>query len=130
MKISLQDAIAAKKSCEKFLSKNFSAKTSFRLVKLKKELEILNQSFLEAKDKCLEKYGEKDENGKLVINTDNNGLSFSPIPAKNQGIFTKELIEILEEEIEVSDTFFNIEDFGEELVSGEDLLGLLPFIKD
>lgn len=128
IKIKLQAALDAKSSCDNLSKLSFSAKTSFKLVKLKKELEIISQSFDEIKKATIKKYAEKDDRNEVKVSYLEDGQSFITIAPEYRTKCTEEINEALEQEIEISDIYFDLEDFGEEKISAEDLLGIEPFI--
>lgn len=129
IKLTVEQALDAYTSCNELIKKSFSAKTAIRLIRLQKELEIPYQAFNKAKDDTIIKYSIKDENGETKVENLEDGRSFVLIGLENREICAKELNEALAQEIEVSDIYFNEEDFGDEKISAEYLIGLLPFIK-
>lgn len=130
MKITLQKAIEGYISCNNLIKKSFSAKTAIKLLRLQRELENFYNSFNEVKDSTILKYAIKDENGEPKIETLEEGKTFVPVAPENRDKCTKELNEALEEEVDISDITFKTEDFGEDLIVVEELIGLLPFIAE
>lgn len=129
IKLTVEQALNAYASCNELIKRSFSAKTAIKLIRLQKELETLCQTFYKVKDETIIKYSMKDENGEAKVENLEDGRSFVPIALENREICTKELNEALAQEIEVSNICFNEEDFGDEKISAEYLIGLLPFIK-
>lgn len=130
IKIKTQEALKAKQSCEKLLKKSFCAKTAFKLLQFQKELSEIESNFNQIKDETVVKYSTKDEKNNPIYETLENGQTFLSVAPENRFICTKEISELLSQEVEVTEIFFNIEEFGENLITGEDLEGLLPFIKE
>lgn len=128
MKIKIQEALEAKKSCENLLKKSFRAKIAFKLLQLQKALSVIEQDFNQAKDETIKKYANKDEDGNPITETLENGKTFVSVLPEYRIECTKEIAEILTQEVEIAEIYFNIEDFGESLIIGEELSGLLPFI--
>ena len=130
IKITIQEALDANASCDTLIKKTFPAKTSFNLVRLKKELATIEKTFFETRDATINKYAIKNEKGENDVQTLEDGQAFLSVAPEDRENFTKELLEVLKQEIELPEIYFNIEDFGTELVVAEDLIGLLPFINE
>ena len=130
IKITVQQALEASISCNELIKKSFPAKLGFKLIRLKKELESIEQSFNETKNSTIIKYAEKDKNGDPKKEIIEEGKTFMPIAVENREKCTKELTEALNEEIEISNITFSSEEFGDENILTEALLGLLPFISE
>lgn len=128
IKITVQEALNASISCNELIKKSFPAKLGFKIIRLKKELELIEQSFNETKNSTIIKYAEKDENGEPKREVQEDGKTFLPIALENREKCTKELTEALNEEVEVSQITFNSEEFGNEDILTEILIGLFPFI--
>lgn len=128
IKITVQEALDASISCNELIKKSFPAKLGFKIIRLKKELELIEQSFNETKNSTIIKYAEKDENGQPKREIQEDGKTFLSIALENREKCTKELTEALNEEVEVSQITFNSEEFGNEDILTEILIGLFPFI--
>lgn len=130
MKIQIQDALNAKQSCDKLLKNSFKAKVIFKLLQLQKELNEIEKNFNETRDGTVKKYAAKDDNGEPIVETLEDGKTFVSVLPEYRIECTKEIAEILTQEVEIAEIYFNVEDFGESLIVGEELSGLLPFILD
>ena len=130
IKIKIQEALEAKLSCEKLIKNSFKAKTAFKLLQLQKELNNAEQNFNQVREDTIKKYALKDEKGEPVIEDLGDGKSFISVDPQYRVDCTKEITEILIQEIEIAEIQFSIEDFGENLIIAEDLSGLMPFIKE
>ena len=130
IKIKIQDGLEAKQSCEKLLKKTFKAKTSFKLLQLQKELLSVEENFNQIKEETIKKYATKDDNGEPITETLEDGRSFISVDPEKRLACTAEIAEALTQEIEIKEINFNLEDFGDETITGEDLLGIFPFINE
>ena len=130
IKIKIQDGLEAKQSCEKLLKKTFKAKTSFKLLQLQKELLSVEENFNQIKEETIKKYATKDDDGNPVTETLEDGRSFISVDPEKRLACTAEIAEALTQEIEIKEIKFNLEDFGDEAITGEDLLGIFPFINE
>ena len=126
--ISIQKALDAKQACQRLLQKSFPPKTVFKLVTLNDILSKVEQTFLETRRLTILKYGKKDDNGDIITEQLENGQSYIPIEPEYQQICTKEISEALIEEVEIPAIEININEFGDEILAGNDLLGLYPFL--
>lgn len=130
IKIKIQDGLEAKQSCENLLKKPLKAKTSFKLLQLKKELETVEENFNQIKEETVRKYSIKDDNGNPITETLEDGRSLISVEPKKRLECTAEIMEALSQEIEIKEIKFNIEEFGDEAITGEELTGIFIFINE
>lgn len=130
MKIQIQEALNAKQTCDKLLKKSFKAKTSFKLLQLQKELVSVEENFNQIKEETIRKYAIKDDDGNPVTETLEDGRSFISVDPEKRIICTTEITEALIQEIEIKEIKFNLDDFGDEAIAGEDLVGIFSFINE
>ena len=130
IKIKIQEGLEAKKSCENLLKKNFKAKTSFKLLQLQKELILLEENFNQIKEETIKKYAIVDEENNPITEILEDGRSFICVDPEKRLECTLELTEALTQEVEIKEINFNLEEFGDELISGEEMFGIFPFISE
>lgn len=130
IKIKIQEGLEAKKSCENLLKKNFKAKTSFKLLQLQKELILLEENFSQIKEKTIKKYAMVDEENNPITETLEDGRSFICVDPEKRLDCTMEIADALSQEVEIKEINFNLEEFGDELISGEEMFGIFPFISE
>ena len=130
IKITVEEALVANASCNNFLNKSFPIKTSFKLAQLKKELSLIEDSFFEARELAIKRYSKKDSDGEVVVEELENGEKFIPLEPEQRDKCAKELKEVLMQTVEIPEIYFSITNFGEDNISAEEIMGLLPFIKD
>ena len=126
--ISIQKAIDARLCCQNLLQKSFPAKTLFKLISLNEALTPIEQNFMESRRLTILKYAERDENGEVITEQLENGQSYVPIEKDKQEICTREITETLMQEVEVPEIEININEFGDEILAGNELMGLYPFL--
>lgn len=123
IKIKLGELPKVVESLVSLHKRDFKAKTSYRIARLSKkifnEFEILNVERM----KLIEKYGLKDENGKLI--TTDGHYQFEDLKA-----FEKEIKELFESEIQLDIEPLSIDDFGDTEVSPSELMGLEKLLKE
>lgn len=130
MILTMQEIIDANQICNILLKDNFPVRTSFKLIRLKKELTSAEENFNEIRNMIINKYSEKDENGELVTKVLENGQTIIPIQKEFREICTKEITEALKIEQDISDIFFDLEEFENITISPDDLLKIYQFIKE
>lgn len=130
MQITIEEALNAYGACNNLLKRTFPAKVSFKLARLMKELSLVEQTFNEIKNLTIKKYATRDENGEIITETLEDGKTFIPLPLSSREACAQEINDALLEKTEISEIYFNIEDFGTEMLLVEDLAGLLPFIEE
>jgi hypothetical protein len=120
----LKQLIESVPSIQELIKEPLPVKTSFKLStfisKMNPEIEAFDKV---KKDKIIEYKGErqKDENGR-EINT-------FKIPDENVEKFSKEIKELLEQEVDIDVPDINIEDLGDIKIKPEFLMGLNWLIK-
>ena len=130
IKIKIQDALDAKQSCEALLKNSFKARTSFKLLQLQKELDVVVLDFNKSKEETIKKYAIKDENGEPITEKTKDGKTFVSVDPEKRLECTSEIIEALSQEVEIKEIKFNIEEFGDEAITGEELTGIFIFIEE
>ena len=72
IKIKLNDVVNATETLNKIMQQSFKGSLAFKIARLARELDKEMQTFNTERQKIIQKYGEKDENGELKI--DEKGL--------------------------------------------------------
>lgn len=101
------------------------AKFGFALAMNAKKLGELAEQFEASRQTLIDKYAEKDADGNRVI-TDTDGQQ--SVKLTDTDAFTKEIMSLAEQDVEVSLIKVNIEDFGSENVDPSLVVALLPMI--
>lgn len=116
------DRLGSGKVIKTLLGKEFTCKTSYWLARIFNEIENLSKIFVEEKQKIVDKYAKKDDNGEIIQNNDN--ITILDITA-----FQKDLKELLEIELDLQkkQIVFDIE--KEPRCTIEEMLILLPLIE-
>lgn len=94
---------------QKLSKTQLKAKTAWQVSKVLKLAEEEMQTFNDTRMEVLKKYAEKDENGELITDENNN---CKIIPEKISE-FNDELTELLDNEIELNVNKINIDDLGD-----------------
>ena len=96
MTITLQEIIQASSAFEVINKEFFTGAISFQIVKLIKQLDKEIANFESVRDKMIEKYAARDENGNIQMDNDN-----IIIDSNNVNIYNKEISELLNIPIEI-----------------------------
>ena len=106
IKLKISDLLNSTEALQKLAGKELKAKLAWQVGHVLKLAEKEIQDFNETRMNLIKKYGEKDENGELVTDENNN------CKINNEFIndFSNELNELIESEIEINANKIKIED--------------------
>jgi len=121
LKIKLGDLNIILDSLNKLIDKEVNIKTSYKLSKLFKQLINEYNHFDENRIKLLNKYAEKDNNGEVKVNKENNSVFILDV---NKGKFNKEFSELVSIEVEFVFEKVRLDDLGDTIISPRDLFNL------
>lgn len=127
MKILSKDINFAIMSYNQINNEKFSVKTAYKFAKLFKKLTEEKEILDELIKNIFNEYGKKDENGELVQNEKGSILFDS---AQKQTECMNKLNDLAETEIEIEDFYFSLDEIGDIKASIDDIVGLIPFIKE
>lgn len=98
IKIKLSDVVNATETFNKIMQQSFKGSLAFKIARLARELDKEMQTFNAERQKIIQKYGNKDENGELIID-ENGNIKFdnSDLVEINQ-----EFNSLLETELEIN----------------------------
>jgi len=103
-------------------------KTTYKLSKLSNLVDKETSFYQEEFKKIIEEYGQKDDDGNLVLTEDKNSVKILPDKDKEA---QKKIQDLMNLDVEIETAIeFNIEDFGNIELSLDSLLPMMPFIKE
>lgn len=111
----------------KVKSQKLPFKTSYRITLLAQEIEKHINFYQEQFRSLLQEYGKKDEKGNLCPTEDGNGILLDE--ATMQEAYNK-LTELQNLDVELPNTKFTLEDFGNIELTPEEIQVILPFIEE
>ena len=121
IKVKLNDIVNATETFNKIIRQPFKGSLAFKIARLARELDKEMQTFNTERQKIIQKYGEKDENGELVV--DEKGLvNFDKTNLKE---INEEFDSLLNTELEINadklpmDSIDNFEITPQEIISIE-----------
>lgn len=126
IKVKILDLLNSVEILRKLSQQDFKAKTAWQIVRLLKAAENEIQGFSEARMNLITKYAEKDENGAL-IKDDNDNVKLVP---ETMEAFSAEVNELLESEIEINANKLSIEQLENADFTPSEMAMLEPFIEE
>ena len=109
----------------KLKSQKLPFKTSYRLTLLSQEVQKHIDFYQEKFRELLMEYGKKDEEGNPVPSEDGQGVL---LKEETVGEAYEKLAELRELDVELPDTKFSVDDFGNIELSPEEMVVIMPFI--
>ena len=125
IRVKIADIINGTEVLRKLAQADFKAKTAWQIARLLKAAEAEVQGFQETRNSLVNKYGEKNENGELVVDEKNN-YKFEP---ENLEAFVNEFNDLVESEVEINANKLKIEQVEEADFTPSDMVALEPFIE-
>ena len=125
IKVKIADIINGTEVLRKLAQADFKAKTAWQIARLLKSTEAEIQGFQEARNTLVNKYGEKNENGDLVVDESNN-YKFAP---ENLEAFVNEFNDLVESEVEINATKLKIEQLESADFTPSEMVLLEPFVE-
>ena len=98
IKIKLNDVVNATETFTKIMQQSFKGSLAFKIARLARELDKEMQTFNEERQKIIQKYGNKDENGELIVD-ENGNVKFDNA---NIAEINQEFSSLLETELEIN----------------------------
>jgi len=122
MKLKLTTLLEGVEALKVLTSLPLRARTSFRLAKLTKSLDSHLEIFQESRKEVIEKYQSEE--------TDDNGNTKMVIPADNIEEYSKEITELISEEVEIDVPEITLDDLGNIEIEAKHLSVLDWLIKE
>ena len=111
---------------EKVKSQKLPFKTSYRVALLANEAQKHINFYQESFRNLLMEYSKKDEEGNPVPTEDGQGVL---LKEETMGEAYEKLAELRELDVELPDTKFSVDDFGNIELSPEEMVIIMPFIE-
>lgn len=124
--VKILDLLNSVEILRKLSQQDFKAKTAWQVARLLKAAEGEIQSFGDTRMNLIMKYAEKDENGEL-IKDENDNVKLIP---ENVATFTTELNDLLETEVEINANKLTLEQLDDADFTPSEIAMLEPFVAD
>ncbi len=126
IKVKLNTLLDSLSILKELANKELKGRTAFQLGKLIKKVDEEYSLFNETREKLLNKYAAKDENGSYKIG-ENNEYTFEN---NNYQLFMEEISSIINTEIEIEASPIKLEDIGELQLTPAQMVMLESFIEE
>ena len=126
IRVSLNDILNSTETFSQIMQQSFKGSIAFKVARLARELNKEMETFNAERQKLLEQYCEKDENGELKVLENGN---VQVIPEKLQE-FNQEFTNLLETEVEINADKLPMSCMDEFEVSPQQMLNLEVFFED
>ena len=123
--LKMNDLLNATETLQKLSQKELKAKLALQISRILKEGEREIQNFNEVRTNLINKYGEKDSEGQLVTDENDN----CKIPNDQVDNFSKELNELVNMDIEINANKVKLDDLENIDFTPADMFALEPFIE-
>lgn len=126
IKIILNDVVNATGTFNKIMQQSFKGSLAFKIARLARELDKEMQTFNEERQKIIQKYAKKDENGELI--TDENGnVTFDTDKVQE---VNEEFNSLLGTELEVNADKLPMECMDSFELTPQEMLGIEMFFEE
>ena len=125
MKLKMSDVIKLNKLYDKIKTLSLSISTTYKFSKLFASIQEEANFYGAQWNQLIQEYGQKDENGQYILSDNNEQVQ---IATENVPIVKQKLGELLNLEVDVPDTSFNLDELESVNLSVEEFSYLLPFI--
>lgn len=126
IRVSLNNILNSTETFSQIMQQSFKGSIAFKVARLARELNKEMETFNAERQKLLERYCEKDENGELKVLENGN---VQVIPEKLQE-FNQEFTNLLETEVEINADKLPMSCMDEFEVSPQQMLDLEVFFED
>lgn len=125
MQVQLRNIVESIDVLSKLAQKPMKAKLAYNVGRMLKQVENEMNSFNTTRMDLIKKYGEKDENGELIVYDDNNYR----VSQESVQEFNDEFNELIASTIELNANKINFEDLEELDFTPQEMVLLEPFIE-
>ena len=126
IKIKLNDVVNATDAFNNIMQQSIKGSSAFKVARLARELDKEMETFNSERQKIIQKYGKKDENGQLILN-DNNQVSFDP---EDIDTINNELNSLLETELEINADKIPATALEEFKITPKEMIGIEKFFEE
>jgi len=126
IKVKLNDIVNATETFKKIMRQSFKGSLAFKIARLARELDKEMQTFNTERQKIIQKYGEKDENGELIV--DEKGLiNFDKTNLKE---INEEFNSLLNTELEINADKLPMDSIDNFEITPQEMLQIEVFFED
>jgi hypothetical protein len=126
MTIKMYEIIDSPSIFEKLKSQKVPFKTAYKLTLLMQEIEKHINFYQEKFRELIMEYSKKDEEGNPVPTADGQGVQLAE---RTTAEAYQKLAELRDLDVELPDTKFSVDDFGNVEISVDEMIMIMPFIE-
>lgn len=127
--VKVNDILNSEDTLKKLMDVPMKGRVAYKLARIGREVDKESQLFNDERNKLIEKYAERDEEGNYVYNAD--GQIYIDIKnTEKVRQFSNELNELLETEIEVNAEKLSLDELDETGLTPKDFNKLMAFIEE
>lgn len=125
IKIKLNDVVNATETFNKIMQQSFKGSLAFKIARLARELDKEMRTFNEERQKIIQKYGSKDENGELIID-ENGNIKFE---TANLEEINQEFSSLMDTELEINADKLPMDSIDEFEITPQEMLQIEKFFE-
>lgn len=126
MTVTLNTIMGSTEVLQQLLNINFPARTAYKIARLLAEIEKEQEIVHKTRTQLIDKYGQKDESGKFILNEEKN-IQLKPDCVEK---FNQELMELLETNIELTSPYLKLEELEIANFTPQQMYMLMPYIQE
>ena len=126
IELTVKELIDSIEPFKELLNLKLNGRTAYLLGRIMREVDKEYSNFQNTRNKLIEKYEMKDENGNRIINQEGN-ISIAPDKIDK---FNQELMDVLQTKIEICADTINLADIEKFEFTPQQIMILMPFIKE
>ena len=126
MTVTLNTIMGSTEVLQQLLNINFPARTAYKIARLLAEIEKEQEIVHKTRTQLIDKYGQKDESGKFILNEEKN-IQLKPDCVEK---FNQELMELLETNIELTSPYLTLEELEMANFTPQQMYMLMPYIQE
>ena len=126
MTVTLNTIMGSTEVLQQLLNINFPARTAYKIARLLAEIEKEQEIVHKTRTQLIDKYGQKDESGKFILNEEKN-IQLKPDCVEK---FNQELMELLETNIELTSPYLTLEELEIANFTPQQMYMLMPYIQE
>lgn len=126
MTVTLNTIMGSTEVLQQLLNINFPARTAYKIARLLAEIEKEQEIVHKTRTQLIDKYGQKDDSGKFILNEEKN-IQLKPDCVEK---FNQELMELLETNIELTSPYLTLEELEIANFTPQQMYMLMPYIQE
>ena len=123
--VTLREIIDGIETMKSLMNEPLPSRVAFQVAKLAQNMATEYKCFEDTRLKLIQEYGEKDENGELLIDSNNQ----YKISSNRVQEFSKEIEDLMSSNVELVNSQINIDDLNCDLTPNE-MINLMPFLEE